>query len=192
MNLKSVNLNDLILNVGKLLTAIIGEDIQLKTLFQGNPLTIYADSFQIEQILLNLATNARDAMPKGGLLTIETGVEDIREDAIQAHGDGAPGSYVVLSVSDTGEGMDAETGRRIFEPFFTTKEAGKGAGLGLSLVDGVIRQHNGFITVSTEPGKGTTFRIYLALDTEDQDREELPYLDVLSPDGDRNGAVSGS
>ncbi len=178
MNLSSVNLNDLILNVGKLLGRIIGEDIQMKTLFQANPLMIYADSGQIEQVLMNLATNARDAMPKGGQLTIETGIEEIREDFIHAHGYGAPGRYVVLSVSDTGEGMDAETAKKIFEPFFTTKGVGKGTGLGLSIVYGVIKQHNGFINVYSEPGKGTTFRIYLALDTEEHaDSAEKADLD---------------
>jgi two-component system, cell cycle sensor histidine kinase and response regulator CckA len=166
MSLKPVNVNDLILNVGKLLTRIIGEDIQLKTLFQANPLTVYADGGQIEQVMMNLATNARDAMPKGGRLTIETGIEEIREDFIHAHGYGTPGSYVVTSVSDTGEGMDAETAKKIFEPFFTTKEVGKGTGLGLSIVYGVIKQHNGFINACSEPGRGTTFRIYLPLDTE--------------------------
>ena len=178
MSLKSVNLNDLILNVGKFLTRIIGEDIQFKTLFQANPLMIYADSGQIEQVLMNLATNARDAMPKGGLLTIETGIDEIREDFIHAHGYGARGKYVVMSVSDTGEGMDAETCKKIFEPFFTTKEVGKGTGLGLSIVYGVIKQHNGFINVYSEPGKGTTFRIYLPLDTEEHaDSEEKSDLD---------------
>jgi PAS domain S-box-containing protein len=173
MSLKSVNLNDLILNVGKFLTRIIGEDIQFKTIFQANPLMIYADSGQVEQVLMNLATNARDAMPKGGLLTIETGIDEIREDFIHAHGYGARGKYVVMSVSDTGEGMDAETCKKIFEPFFTTKEVGKGTGLGLSIVYGVIKQHNGFVNVYSESGKGTTFRIYLHLDTEEHaDSEE--------------------
>jgi len=178
MSLKSVNLNDLILNVGKFLTRIIGEDIQFKTLFQANPLMIHADSGQIEQVLMNLATNARDAMPKGGVLTIETGIDEIREDFIQAHSYGARGRYVVMSVSDTGEGMDAETCKKIFEPFFTTKEMGKGTGLGLSIVYGVIKQHNGFINVYSESGKGTTFRIYLLLDTEEHaNSKEMPDLD---------------
>jgi PAS domain S-box-containing protein len=166
MCLRSINLNDHILNVGKLLTRIIGEDIQLQTVFQVNPLMIYADGGQIEQVLMNLAANARDAMPNGGLLTIETGIEEIGEDFIHAHGFGEPGRYVVMSVSDAGEGMDTETVKRIFEPFFTTKEVGKGTGLGLSIVYGVIKQHNGFISVRSEPGKGTTFRIHLPLDTE--------------------------
>jgi PAS domain S-box-containing protein len=178
MSLRSVNLNDLILNVGKLLIRIIGEDIHLKTLFQVNPLMIYADSGQIEQVLMNLATNARDAMPKGGQLTIETGIEEIREDFTHAHGYGEPGRYVVMSVSDTGEGMDADTAQKIFEPFFTTKGVGKGTGLGLSIVYGVIKQHNGFITVHSEPGDGTKFRIYLPLDTEEHaDSEEKLDLD---------------
>lgn len=172
MSLKSINLNDHILNIGALLARIIGEDIRLKTEFRANPLMIYADGGQIEQVLMNLAANARDAMPRGGVLTIETGVEVIREDFVHAHGSGSPGRYVVLSVSDTGEGMDAETVRKIFEPFFTTKGVGKGTGLGLSIVYGVVKQHNGFIDVRSEPDKGTTFRIYLPLDTEEHADDE--------------------
>ena len=168
MSPKTVNLNDLILNVGKLLTRIIGEDIQFKTVFSANPLLIFADSCQIEQVLMNLAANARDAMPEGGLLAIETEVHDLQEDFIHAHGYGACGKYVVMSVSDTGQGMDAETSKKIFEPFFTTKEVGKGTGLGLSIVFGVIKQHNGYINVYSEEGKGTTFRIYLPLVSQQQ------------------------
>ena len=163
MSPRPLNLNDAIANVGKLLTRIIGEDIHLKTNLSVNPLRIFADSGQIEQILMNLATNARDAMPDGGLLTLETDIQEIDQDFIHAHGYGAAGTYAVMSVSDTGTGMDAETGKKIFEPFFTTKEVGKGTGLGLSIVYGVIKQHNGYINVYSEPGKGTTFRIYFPL-----------------------------
>jgi PAS domain S-box-containing protein len=164
MCLRSVNLNDLIINVVKLLTRIIGEDIHLKTAFHANPLMIHADGGQIEQVLMNLSANARDAMPHGGSLTIETGLEEMRDDFVHAHGYGVPGNYVVLSVSDTGEGMDAETSSKIFEPFFTTKEVGKGTGLGLAIAYGVVKQHNGYITVCSEPGKGTTFTLYLPTD----------------------------
>jgi len=177
--LKPANLNDLVANVHKLLTRIIGEDIQLKTDFRADPLMIVADSGQIEQVLMNMAANARDAMPRGGLLTIETGIEEIRESFIHVHGFGVPGRYVVMTISDTGEGMDPVTCKNIFDPFFTTKEVGKGTGLGLSIVYGVIKQHNGFINVYSEPGNGTTFRIYLPLDTADHearaDQEDLGY-----------------
>jgi PAS domain S-box-containing protein len=175
MSPKKVNLNAIVSDVVKLLDRIIGEDIRLKTVLTENPLTIMADGGQIEQVLMNLAANARDAMPNGGILSIETGVQEIDESFILSYGFGAPGKYVVLSVSDTGKGMDAETCKKIFEPFFTTKDLGKGTGLGLAIVYGVIKQHNGYITVSSEPTRGTTFRIYLSqVYGEDADIEEEP------------------
>jgi PAS domain S-box-containing protein len=158
---KIFDLNETVMNIGKLLIRIIGEDIHFKTVSSGKPLTILADSGQIEQVLMNLATNARDAMPDGGLLTIETESREIDESFVNAQGYGAPGRYALISVSDTGKGMDNDTAKRIFEPFFTTKEVGKGTGLGLAIVYGVIKQHNGFINVQSEPDKGTSFRIYL-------------------------------
>jgi two-component system, cell cycle sensor histidine kinase and response regulator CckA len=173
MSPKTVNINDLVMNVGKLLTRIIGEDIQLKTVFTINPLLVFADSGQVEQILMNLAANARDAMPEGGLLSIETKLQEINEDFIHAHGYGTCGKYVVMSVSDTGKGMDGVTTKKIFEPFFTTKEVGKGTGLGLSIVFGVVKQHNGYINVYSEVGKGTTFRIYLPIVVQEPADNEL-------------------
>ena len=122
-----------------------------------------ADPGQIEQILMNLATNARDAMPKGGLLTIRTETADIDHKFMTEHSFGQEGKYALISFTDTGMGIDRETREKIFEPFFTTKEAGKGTGLGLSMVYGIIKQHEGYINVYSEPGKGTTFRIYLPL-----------------------------
>jgi PAS domain S-box-containing protein len=160
MSPKNVNLNDIVMNVGSLLTRIIGEDIELNSLFTKNPLTIFADSGQIEHVLLNLAANARDAMPNGGKLTIETMVQEIDSDFIQAQGFGSTGKYAVISVTDNGIGMDAKTSKKIFEPFFTTKDVGHGTGLGLSIVYGVITQHNGYISVDSKPDKGTIFRIY--------------------------------
>jgi CheY-like chemotaxis protein len=126
-------------------------------------LPVDADSGQIEQILINLATNARDAMPGGGLLSIETGMVEVDSEFIRVHGYGNPGWYATISVSDTGEGMDETTCKKVFEPFFTTKEPGKGTGLGLSVVFGIVKQHSGFINVYSEPGTGTTFRILLPL-----------------------------
>jgi len=122
-----------------------------------------ADSDQMEQVLINLATNARDAMPRGGTLTITTKVIELDDVFIKVHGYGEMGEYALISVKDTGTGMDKETLRRIFQPFFTTKEVGKGTGLGLSIVYGIIKQHGGYINVESEPGKGAAFRIYLPL-----------------------------
>jgi len=163
MKARTVNLNDVILHVEKFLSRIIGEDVRLKSVLNDSDLLVHIDSGQIEQVLINLATNARDAMPKGGSLTIETSVHQIDELFVQANGFGEPGAYAIISVSDTGIGMDEETRRKIFEPFFTTKELGKGTGLGMSIVYGIIKQHNGFINVYSEPQLGTTFRIYLPL-----------------------------
>jgi CheY-like chemotaxis protein len=142
------------------------------------PLRIFADSGQIEQVLMNLAANARDAMPTGGQLTIETEDREIDESFIHAHGFGVSGKYAVISVSDTGTGMNAETRKKIFEPFFTTKEVGKGTGLGLSIIYGIIKQHNGYINVYSETDKGTTLRIYIpqACD-EKKDNEEEALLE---------------
>jgi PAS domain S-box-containing protein len=160
---KTVNLNDIIQHLQQFLTRVIGEDIHLKTILNDADLPVSIDSSQIEQALINLATNARDAMPHGGQLTIETGQQLVDASFTHAHGYGQPGSYAVITVTDSGGGMDAETRKKIFEPFFTTKEPGKGTGLGMAIVYGIVKQHNGFINLYSEPGKGTTFRIYLPL-----------------------------
>jgi len=158
---KPINLNEITQNVAIFIGRIIGEDIQLKTTTYGEGLTIYADAGQIEQVLINLATNARDAMPKGGLLTIETGLQVVEAPGGPGNRDARPGRYAVVAVSDTGCGMDEETGKRIFEPFFTTKPQGKGTGLGLATVHGIVKQHEGWTTVYSEEGLGTTFKIHL-------------------------------
>ena len=161
--LKRENLNDIIMKINRMLVRIIGEDIELKSMLINRELAVMVDAGQIEHILLNLATNARDAMPGGGKLTIETDMVNIDSRHAEAHLFENIGAYAVLTVSDTGIGMDQETKENIFEPFFTTKEVGKGTGLGLAMVYGIVRQHGGNINVYSEPGKGTTFRIYLPM-----------------------------
>ncbi len=156
--------NEVVHRVEKLLSQVIGEDIQLKNYYSTVDATIMADSWQLEQVLINLATNARDAMPRGGTLTIETGMTKLDAEFVKAHGYGELGAYSFIKVADTGTGMDEDTQRRIFDPFFTTKEVGKGTGLGLAIVYGIVKQHKGYVTVSSEPGKGTTFTIYLPVD----------------------------
>jgi len=160
---KTVNLNDIVQHVQKFLVRVIGEDIHLKTILNEVDLPVNADSSQIEQVLINLATNARDAMQQGGLLTIETMLQEVDAVFAHIHGNGKAGRYAVITFADSGTGMSEEIRKKIFEPFFTTKETGKGTGLGMAIVYGIVKQHNGFINVYSEPGKGTTFRIYLPL-----------------------------
>jgi signal transduction histidine kinase/ActR/RegA family two-component response regulator len=158
---KHVDMNSIVRRVEKLIERLIGEDIEITQVLHDEPLPIKADTGQIEQIMINLVTNARDAMPRGGKLTIETGDVELGNDYIKAHGYGKPGKYALLTVTDTGAGMDKKTVKRIFEPFFTTKSTGKGTGLGLAIVYGIVKQHGGYISVYSEPGIGTTFKVYL-------------------------------
>jgi len=161
LNPKPVNMNAIMKRFEKMLSRLIGEDIELTTDFTDKEVISMADAGQIEQVLMNLATNARDAMPQGGHLTLVTQLVELDDAFIRVHGYGEPGMFAVISVSDTGSGMGKETLAKIFEPFFTTKEVGKGTGLGLAMAYGIIKQHNGYINVNSEPEKGTTFRIYL-------------------------------
>ncbi len=156
-----LNINDLVENTSNMLQRIIGEHIALEFFPAPDLGNVRADVGQIEQVLMNLAVNARDAMRNGGRLTIKTANATLDEDYARAYVSVQPGPHVMLSVSDTGCGMDQEVQRKIFEPFFTTKAVGKGTGLGLATVYGVVKQHGGSIWVYSEPGKGTTFKVYL-------------------------------
>jgi PAS domain S-box-containing protein len=161
LQLRDLDLNQSINNMTKMLWRILGEDVQMQFRFAMQPLFIHADAGMLDQVLMNLAVNSRDAMPKGGRLVIETSTAEFDELVCGQSAQARPGSFVCLSVSDTGCGIPAEKLPRIFEPFFTTKDVGKGTGLGLATVFGIVQQHQGWIHVYSEVGHGTTFRIYL-------------------------------
>jgi nitrogen-specific signal transduction histidine kinase/CheY-like chemotaxis protein len=163
IDLKPIDINAVITRVERLLQRLIGEDIEFRTVLCPGSLPVLADSVQMEQVLMNLVTNARDAMPGGGMLLIETAVFEMGEEFQRTHAYGKPGSYALVAVSDTGMGMDERTRAKIFDPFFTTKDVGKGTGLGLAMVYGIVKQHSGYINVYSEPGKGTSFKLYFPL-----------------------------
>ncbi len=156
----NLDLNEVMTGLVKLLRKVTREDVEIKPFPAEYPVMIRADRGQVEQVLMNLCLNARDAMPEGGRLVIETGTTSLDDGYLKRYPYMKAGRYAVLSVSDTGTGMDEETRERVFEPFFTTKGPDKGTGLGLAMVYGIVKQHDGFIHVYSEPGKGTTFRVY--------------------------------
>src|ERR1700676_1162234 len=158
---KVLNLNTIVAEMDKMLSRLLGEDIELQPSLDPALGPVKADQGQIEQVIMNLAVNARDAMPGGGRLTIHTGRVRFDTDLALKHPPMIPGDYALLSVSDTGTGMDKQTQTHIFEPFFTTKERGRGTGLGLATVYGFVKQIGGFVWVESEPGVGSTFAIYL-------------------------------
>jgi PAS domain S-box-containing protein len=175
---KPVDPNKIIRGIEKFSQTLLGEDIEVKTHFDDRELTVMVDPGQMEQVLINLFTNARDAMPGGGVLSISTDIVELDEEFVQQYSIAEPGRHVLITVSDTGIGMDEETRAKVFEPFFTTKERGKGTGLGLSIVYGIIKQHGGHVNVYSEVGKGSTFKIYLPLIKKTPTKEEQRVVSV--------------
>jgi signal transduction histidine kinase/response regulator RpfG family c-di-GMP phosphodiesterase len=173
LSMKPLNLNAVVEDMAKMLIRLIGEDIRLRLETKGRMENVMADQGQISQILLNLAVNARDAMPKGGDLVIETSEVELDAEFAKRYADVEPGPYVMLAVTDTGEGIEKKFMDNIFEPFFTTKQKGKGTGLGLATVYGIVKQHKGHISVYSEEGMGTSFHIYLpAVQEKEEERTE--------------------
>jgi signal transduction histidine kinase/ActR/RegA family two-component response regulator len=179
-----VDLNDIVTHLRPMLSRLIGEHIDQQFQLWNGKLSIMADRNQIEQVLMNLATNARDAMPEGGTFTLETEKKEFDKEFVGLHGFGRPGTYALISISDSGEGLDPEIREKIFEPFFTTKDVDKGTGLGLSILYGIVKQHKGYVDVYSEKERGTRFAVYLPFVEGDVRKEGVEKEDV--------GAVRGT
>jgi signal transduction histidine kinase len=173
LDMKPVDVNILIVNLQKMLCRLVREDIVIRLELADKDLVVMAGRRPDRPGLINLATNARDAMPGGGMITISTEVFAMDEKFVETHGFGRPGKYALISFSDTGCGMDNETRQHIFDPFYTTKERGKGTGLGLAAVYGIMSQHGGHINVYSEPGKGSVFRLYLPMTGSSTEKAEV-------------------
>jgi CheY-like chemotaxis protein len=169
-----LDLNEIVAGMEGILHRLIGDDVSVAARLAADLSPVKADRAQLERVILNLAANARDAMPNGGVLTIETANVDVDETQVTTHADGAPGPHVLLAVSDTGVGMDEDVAKHLFEPFFTTKQGGEGTGLGLATVFGVVKQSGGGIYVYSEPGRGTTFKVYLPAAATAAEFEAVP------------------
>jgi len=171
---RAVDVNEIVSNMGSMLERIIGDDVRVALSLAESVAPVLADRAQVERVMLNLAANARDAMPAGGRLTIETADGHLDGDYVATHGDVQPGPHVMLAISDTGVGMSEEVRRHLFEPFFTTKDSGAGTGLGLATVFGVVKQSGGAIYVYSEEGRGTTFKLYFPAAPEPAEEPSAP------------------
>ncbi len=193
LQLRILDLNELISDLKKMLIRLVGEDVELKTVAEEGLWPVKADPSKIDQVLVNLVVNARDAMPKGGKILVETRNVQLGDEYVKRHpGIAVPGDFVMVAVSDTGTGMDKATAAHLFEPFFTTKELGKGTGLGLSTAFGIVKQSGGYIWVYSEPGEGTCFKIYLPRAGEEKapPREAgAPPPPVSADHGDRKATI---
>jgi len=176
---KRLDMNKIVGNMTNMLGRILGEDVALQLNYSTAPATVEADAGMMEQVLLNLAVNARDAMPRGGQLSVRIAIVDVNESHVQRHPEARMGRFVCVSKADTGSGIPPENLSRIFEPFFTTKEVGKGTGLGLATVYGIVKQHQGWVEVESTVGKGTTFRIYIPHVGEEQTQAEKPTTQIV-------------
>ena len=183
LHMKQLDLSEVARGLRMMLRRLIPEDIDFKTIISEKELCVMADKGQIEQVIMNLVTNAKDAMPKGGALTLEITATALDEDFIARHGFGELGRFGCITITDTGHGMDQETLERIFEPFFTTKEPGKGTGLGMAIIYGIVKQHNGYITVQSRPGAGSMFSVYLPLVSPKENEQEKPMKEEPLPGG---------
>jgi PAS domain S-box-containing protein len=175
---KRLDMNKIVGNMSDMLGRLLGEDVALQLNYSAAPATVEADAGMMEQVLLNLAVNARDAMPRGGRLSVRIAIVEVNEEHVQRHPEGRSGLFVCVSKTDTGTGISPENLSRIFEPFFTTKEVGKGTGLGLATVYGIVKQHQGWVEVESTVGKGTTFRIYIPFIGEEQTDAEKPSTQI--------------